>query len=67
MYADGDDSMPNKLRNIVDVRDVAAAVLLGYESPEAEGRYICTAHAIKTRDMVVKLRSLYPNYSYPQK
>ncbi|KAF8022440.1 hypothetical protein BT93_F0079 [Corymbia citriodora subsp. variegata] len=63
---DGDDSMPNKLRNIVDVRDVAAAVLLGYENPEAEGRYICTAHAIKTCDLVVKLRSLYPNYSYPQ-
>jgi len=59
--------MPNKLRNIVDVRDVAAAVFLGYENPEAEERYICTAHAIKTCDLVVKLRSLYPNYSYPQK
>ncbi|XP_056177400.1 cinnamoyl-CoA reductase 1-like isoform X2 [Syzygium oleosum] len=63
---DGDDSMPNKLRNLVDVRDVAAAVLLGYENLEAEGRYVCTAHAIKTRDLVVKLRSSYPNYSYPQ-
>lgn len=59
--------MPNKLRNLVDVRDVAAAVLLGYENPEAEGRYICTAHAIKTRDLVVKLMSSYPNDSYPQK
>lgn len=59
--------MPNKLRNLVDVRDVAAAVLLGYEQPEAEGRYICMAHAIKTRGLVVMLRSLYPNYSYPQK
>ncbi|KAI6688529.1 hypothetical protein NL676_025357 [Syzygium grande] len=63
---DGDDSMPNKLRNLVDVRDVAAAVLLGYENPEAEGRYICTAHAIKTCDLVVKLMSSYPNDSYPQ-
>ncbi|RXH96752.1 hypothetical protein DVH24_009594 [Malus domestica] len=45
---------------IVAVRDVAEAVLMAYEKPEAEGRYICTAH-IKARDLVEELRSIYPN------
>ncbi|KAJ6931860.1 cinnamoyl-CoA reductase 2-like [Populus alba x Populus x berolinensis] len=44
------DSLENKLRPIIDVRDVTAALLLAYETPEAEGRYICTAHAIRWRN-----------------
>lgn len=59
--------MENKLRMIVDVRDVAEALLLAYEKPEAEGRYICTSHAIKTRELVDKLRSIYPHNNYPNK
>ena len=65
--ADGYESMENKLRAIVDVRDVAEALLLAYEKPEAEGRYICTAHMTKTKDLVDLLKSLYPNYNYPKK
>ena len=49
---------------IVDVRDVAEALILAYEKPEVQGSYICTAHQIKARDVVEKLRSLYPNYNY---
>ncbi|XP_038703164.1 cinnamoyl-CoA reductase 1-like isoform X2 [Tripterygium wilfordii] len=56
----------NRLRMIVEVRDVAAALLLVYEKPEAEGRYICTAHPVTTRDLVEKLKSIYPNYNYPK-
>lgn len=52
---------------IVDVRDVAEALLITYEKPEAEGRYICTAHMIKVQDLVEKLRTIYPNYNYPRK
>lgn len=59
--------MENKLRMIVDVRDVAAALLLVYEKPEAEGRYICTSHAIKARELGDKLRSIYPHNNYPNK
>ncbi|WCJ44767.1 NAD(P)-binding Rossmann-fold superfamily protein [Euphorbia peplus] len=62
----GGESVENKLRYIVDVRDVAEALLLAYEKPEAEGRYICSVHTIKTKDIVEKLRGLYPNYNYPQ-
>lgn len=59
--------MENKLRIIVDVRDVAEALVMTYEKPEAEGRYICTAHMIRAQDLVEKLRSIYPNYNYPKK
>lgn len=61
----GQESVPNRLRNLVDVRDVAAAVILACEKSEAEGRYTCTSHCIKTRDLVEKLKSLYPKYNYP--
>ncbi|KAJ8422978.1 hypothetical protein Cgig2_021872 [Carnegiea gigantea] len=60
------ESAENKLRMIVDVRDVAEALRLVYERPEAEGRYICTAHQIRVRELVDKLKSIYPNYNYPK-
>lgn len=67
IYTEGYESLENKLRMIVDVRDVAEALLLAYEKAEAEGRYICTAHLIRERDLFDKLKSLYPNYNYPKK
>ncbi|MBA0775822.1 hypothetical protein Gotri_010925, partial [Gossypium trilobum] len=63
---EGYDTLENKLRKIVDVRDVAQALLLVYEKPAAEGRYICTAHTIKAHDLVDKLRSMFPQYNYPK-
>ncbi|XVE94358.1 hypothetical protein REPUB_Repub02eG0002200 [Reevesia pubescens] len=66
LLKEGYDSMENKLRSIVDVRDVAQALLLAYEKPEAEGRYICAAHLVETRDLVDKLRSIFPHYNYPK-
>ncbi|KAK2363406.1 cinnamoyl-CoA reductase [Trifolium repens] len=49
----GCDTLENEhcqINRIVDVRDVADAILLAYENHEAERRYICTSHAIKDRD-----------------
>ncbi|XP_042494919.1 cinnamoyl-CoA reductase 1-like [Macadamia integrifolia] len=66
LLKEGCESAENKLLKIVDVRDVAEALLLVYEKLEVEGRYICTAHMIKTKDLVDKLRSLNPNYNYPK-
>ncbi|XP_031406508.1 cinnamoyl-CoA reductase 1-like [Punica granatum] len=60
------DSVPNMCWNIVDVRDVAAAVLLAYEESKAEGRYICVAENIMTDYLVKKLRNLYPDLSYSE-
>ncbi|KAF3962162.1 hypothetical protein CMV_013287 [Castanea mollissima] len=62
----GIESLENKARPVVDVRDVAEALLLAYEKPEAKGRYICTSFVIRMQDLVNKLKSLYPNYNYPK-
>ncbi|KAK4853558.1 hypothetical protein QYF36_010829 [Acer negundo] len=66
LLKEGYESMENQPRDIVDVRDVAEAVLLAYEKPEAEGRYLCTAYTMGIRDLVDKMKSLYPNYNYPK-
>ncbi|KAG9144025.1 hypothetical protein Leryth_013905 [Lithospermum erythrorhizon] len=62
----GQESIENKLRFVIDVRDVAEALILAYEKPEAEGRYLCMAHLIKSQDLVEILKKLYPNYKYPK-
>eukprot|EP00268_Persea_americana_P052468 TRINITY_DN5873_c0_g1_i2.p1 TRINITY_DN5873_c0_g1~~TRINITY_DN5873_c0_g1_i2.p1 ORF type:complete len:329 (+),score=59.90 TRINITY_DN5873_c0_g1_i2:190-1176(+) len=62
----GLETTENGTRVIVDVRDVAEALLLTYEKPEASGRYICAPHVIQIRDLVGKLSSMYPNYKYPK-
>ncbi|KAG9456628.1 hypothetical protein H6P81_001136 [Aristolochia fimbriata] len=59
------ERLENKTRYIVDVRDVAEALLLTYERSDASGRYICTAHPIRTRDLIEKLRRMFPQYKYP--
>ncbi|CAL5048757.1 unnamed protein product [Urochloa decumbens] len=60
------DTVENRLRNIVDVRDVVDALLMAYEKPEASGRYICSSHPIKVSDMINILKNLYPTYPYPK-
>ncbi|KAJ0085265.1 hypothetical protein Patl1_09334 [Pistacia atlantica] len=62
---EGCESVDNRLRMIVDVRDVAEASVLLYEKPEVEGRYICTAYGCRGQELVDKLKSIYPNYIYP--
>jgi len=52
---------------LVDVRDVAQALLLVYEKAEAEGRYICIGHTVREQEVAEKLKSLYLNYNYPKR
>ncbi|CAL5073596.1 unnamed protein product [Urochloa decumbens] len=59
----GPDAMTNKLWHIVDVRDVADALLLLYEKKESSGRYICSPNHIHTRDLVALLKKMYPKYN----
>ena len=59
--------MEDKTRHLVDVRDVAEAILLVYEKPEAKGRYICTSYTMKTQALANKLKDMYPNYNYPKR
>ena len=58
--------MENNPHMLVDVRDVAEALVLLYEKGEAEGRYICTSHTKETRELVDALKKKYPDYSYPK-
>jgi nucleoside-diphosphate-sugar epimerase len=60
------ETVENKSRNLVDVRDVADAILLAYENPVASGRYICCSPPIKVSDLINKLKTLYPTYPYPK-
>ncbi|XP_058780958.1 uncharacterized protein LOC131655073 [Vicia villosa] len=50
---------------IVDVRNVANALLLAYENPIAKGRYICTSHTITEKYLREKMRILNPNLNLP--
>uniref|UniRef100_A0ACD6AL46 Uncharacterized protein n=1 Tax=Avena sativa TaxID=4498 RepID=A0ACD6AL46_AVESA len=63
----GNDAMDDKVRNMVDVRDLADALVLTYQNPEADGRYICSAYARKVSDVVSVVTSLHPNLNYPKK
>jgi len=67
LYCTGDRLVKMKLRHFVDVRDVADALLLVYETPEASGRYICNSHARLVSDVIKLLKSWYPTYQYATK
>ncbi|KAJ0025941.1 hypothetical protein Pint_09173 [Pistacia integerrima] len=64
LLTDGHKTVEGTDRPLVDVRDVAEALLLVYEKPEAKGRYICTSYQIKMQALAHKLKSMFPNYSY---
>ncbi|CAN6318675.1 unnamed protein product [Urochloa humidicola] len=67
-YFKGDrETVENRLRHLVDVRDVAAALLLAYETQEASGRYICVSSPIELSEMINILKTLYPTYTYPKR
>ncbi|PWA37387.1 NAD(P)-binding Rossmann-fold superfamily protein [Artemisia annua] len=67
LLRDGYEELENRLRLIIDVRDLAEALILVYEKPEANGRYICVSHEIRTKDMVDILKKKFPDYKYPKK
>ncbi|XP_026404220.1 cinnamoyl-CoA reductase 2-like isoform X2 [Papaver somniferum] len=60
---DGCERMFIIVRLVVDVRDFAEAVLLVYEKPEAEGRYLCSAPSVERHDFIDKLKNIYPKFS----
>ncbi|MEI8033403.1 MAG: SDR family oxidoreductase [Chlorobiaceae bacterium] len=51
----------------VDVRDVANAHILAMESPEASGRYLCSAETLHLRDIIAFLKSSgFSDYALPK-
>nr|XP_016439332.1 PREDICTED: cinnamoyl-CoA reductase 2-like [Nicotiana tabacum] len=67
LLKEGYEELENKSRFIIDVRDLAEALVLVYEKSEAEGRHICMAHKAKSQDLVDMLKRHYPNYNYPKR
>lgn len=60
------NAMNSRVQQLVDVRDLAEALLLLYEKPEANGRYICSSYTIRPQALVEELKAMYPNYNYPK-
>jgi nucleoside-diphosphate-sugar epimerase len=63
----GDHEVKSKIRNFVDVRDLADALVLVYENPEVSGRYVCNSHATKVSHVIDLLKSMYPAYKFASK
>uniref|UniRef100_A0A7N0UNH0 NAD-dependent epimerase/dehydratase domain-containing protein n=1 Tax=Kalanchoe fedtschenkoi TaxID=63787 RepID=A0A7N0UNH0_KALFE len=66
LLKEGYESVDFSEHMLLDVRDLAEALVLAYEKPEAEGRYICASHSVTTKDFVGMLQRMYPSYKYPQ-
>jgi nucleoside-diphosphate-sugar epimerase len=67
MSAGKREGVENRLWHFVDVRDVAKALILVYEKPEASGRYVCAPHPMEVKDLVEMLKGMYPNYDFPKR
>uniref|UniRef100_A0ACD5XTJ7 Uncharacterized protein n=1 Tax=Avena sativa TaxID=4498 RepID=A0ACD5XTJ7_AVESA len=63
----GPDTMNNKFYPMVDVRDVAEALLLLYNKAGSSERYICSLDQMDLKDLLGILKNMYPNYSCTDK
>ncbi|XP_010537240.1 PREDICTED: cinnamoyl-CoA reductase 2 [Tarenaya hassleriana] len=61
------ESVEDATYHLVDVRDVAEALVLVYKNPEAKGRYICNSYTLKISALVEKMKSMYPRPNYPKR
>lgn len=57
----------NSVQAYVDVRDVAAAHVLLFETPSAKGRYICSETSLHRGEVVEILAKYFPEYPIPTK
>ncbi|CAI9270436.1 unnamed protein product [Lactuca saligna] len=62
----GGDTIQDAERPYVDVRDLSEAILLLYENPKSNGRYICSPYSLRARDFVAKMESMFPGHTYPK-
>ncbi|CAL5008052.1 unnamed protein product [Urochloa decumbens] len=65
-YIKDQETVQNGFKNLVDVRDVADALLLAYENSQASGRYLCSSSPIRVSDIVNILKTSYPTLTYPK-
>ena len=67
MFVSGAATYPNAVLGWVDVRDVAKAHILAYESASASGRYVCVETTLHYEDIVQILKNLYPDLAISAK
>jgi len=63
----GSPTFKNITLGWVDVRDVAMAHVLAYESASANGRYLLVERVTHFSNVVKILRDLYPTLQLPEK
>ncbi|GAV65725.1 Epimerase domain-containing protein [Cephalotus follicularis] len=63
----GSQNFPNASFGWVNVKDVANAHILAYETPSASGRYCLVESVAHYSEIVKTLRELYPSYQLPEK
>ena len=59
--------MNNKFFPIVDVRDIADALLLLYNKAGSSERYICSLDQMDLKDLLAIMKNMYPSYTYADK
>ncbi|KAG6410685.1 hypothetical protein SASPL_128750 [Salvia splendens] len=57
----------NSIQAYVDVKDVALAHILLYETPAASGRYLCAESVLHRGEVVEILAKFFPEYPIPTK
>jgi nucleoside-diphosphate-sugar epimerase len=57
----------NKFYPMVDVRDVAEAMLLLYNKAGTSERYLCSLDQMDLKDLLGIMKTMFPNYSYANK
>nr|XP_043623148.1 phenylacetaldehyde reductase-like [Erigeron canadensis] len=57
----GKEVFPNGIFRLVDVRDVATAHILGFENPEANGRYCVVGNVVRSSEIIKIVHKLYPS------
>ncbi|KAL5576119.1 hypothetical protein UlMin_017818 [Ulmus minor] len=57
----------NSVQAYVDVKDVALAHILVFETPSASGRYLCAESVLHRGDVVEILAKFFPEYPIPRK
>ncbi|KAF7135256.1 hypothetical protein RHSIM_Rhsim08G0206500 [Rhododendron simsii] len=57
----------NSVQAYVDVKDVALAHILVYQTPAASGRYLCAESVLHRGDVVKILGKFFPEYPIPTK
>ncbi|XP_076883828.1 phenylacetaldehyde reductase-like [Bidens hawaiensis] len=64
LLKDGKDLFPDRMYILVDVRDVAAAHVLAFEKPEANGRYCMVGKVARHLEIMKIVDKLYPSLGH---